>query len=195
MDDLSPRLRQLSADIDTLEAAVGPLLLENNQAAASLRLPLLDRAKLQVLASYALESTLFSSLGLAGVNVHDHAVRQELQRVRGYIEKISAIEKKDANATPTSRLDKTAAIRFVRAEMDDPNVRAQLGQLEKKEAAAAKSGGSGSGNGSGNGNNSNTAAHTTRGRKRGGGPGAGSGDRRDGGSNLAKRPKKGGRTV
>ncbi|EFW99161.1 exosome-associated family protein [Grosmannia clavigera kw1407] len=179
MDDLAPRLSQLSADIDRLEAAVAPLLLDGHQTTTSQRLPLLDRAKLQVLAGYALESTLFCSLGLAGVDARSHAVFRELLRVRQYMQKIDAVEKKSSAADdgPASRLDKAAAIRFVKADMDDPDVRAKLGQLEKEAAAAAKT-------------SRNAGSSSSRSRKRGGASSAG--DRRDS-SNLAKRPKKSGR--
>ncbi|CAK7562964.1 MAG: hypothetical protein SEPTF4163_000820 [Sporothrix epigloea] len=150
MEDIQPRIRQLAADIDLLEAAVTPLFLNqsssssstpaaNGHAAAAMCLPLLDRAKLHVLSSFALESTLYCSLNLAGVDARNHAVFRELQRVRQYMVKIDAAEKPPAADEPaSSRLNKSAAIRFLKADLDDqPVIKAQLNELLQQEQAAA----------------------------------------------------------
>ena len=55
--DITPRLDQLAVDLDQLETTLGPLL--GDMGAVSGKLPLLDKAKLYVLVSYALESLLF----------------------------------------------------------------------------------------------------------------------------------------
>lgn len=196
MDDIQPRIRQLAADIDRLEAAVGPLLLNdagglsssssNGHAAAAMHLPLLDKAKLHVLASFALESTLYCSLGLAGVDARNHAVFRELQRVRQYMGKIDAAEKPPVAEPPTSRLNKSAAIRFLKADLDDsPGVKSQLNELLKQEQAAAAAGTQSESAAARSANNA-----SPRGRKRGGGPAAGGSVGRSGGS-LTKRPKHG----
>ncbi|CAK7217345.1 hypothetical protein SBRCBS47491_003132 [Sporothrix bragantina] len=210
MDDIQPRIRQLAADIDRLEAAVGPLLLNqssssasstsvtNSHAAAAMRLPLLDKAKLHVLASFALESTLYCSLGLAGVDARNHAVFRELQRVRQYMGKIDAAEKPPAAAEqPSSRLNKSAAIRFLKADLDDqPAMKTQLNELLKQEqaAAAAESASatlSPATSTTPAASAASRAAHNAspRGRKRGGGatPTASGGA----GGSLTKRPKHG----
>ncbi|ERT00084.1 exosome complex protein LRP1 [Sporothrix schenckii 1099-18] len=196
MDDIQPRIRQLAADIDRLKAAVAPLLLNdasssssstNSHAAAAMHLPLLDKAKLHVLASFALESTLYCSLGLAGVDARNHAVFRELQRVRQYMGKIDAAEKPPVAEPPTNRLNKSAAIRFLKADLDDsPGVRSQLDDLLKQEQAAAAAG-----------TQSESAAAraagnaSPRGRKRGGGAAAGGGAGSSSGGGLTKRPKHG----
>ncbi|OAA61831.1 exosome-associated family protein [Niveomyces insectorum RCEF 264] len=205
MDDIQPRLDQLTAALDGLEAAMTPLLLDgktgktgkttaskavsnssNSLATASLRLPLLDKARLHVLASYALESTLFCSLGLAGVDVRQHAVYRELLRVRQYMTKIDGVAK--PVTAPTSRLDKAAAIRFVKADLDDPQVKAQLDALVKEAAAAATAEDD---DAAAAGKESSSAAHRSH-RKRGGGPaGAAPADR----NKLTKRPKHGAETA
>ncbi|CAK7218645.1 hypothetical protein SCUCBS95973_003558 [Sporothrix curviconia] len=208
MDDIQPRIRQLAADIDRLEAAVGPLLLNqpsssasstsvtNGHAAAAMRLPLLDKAKLHVLATFALESTLYCSLGLAGVDARNHAVFRELQRVRQYMGKIDAAEKPPAAAEPpSSRLNKSAAIRFLKADLDyQPAMKSQLNELLKQEqaAAAAESSGAPAAPTASSASAAATrAAHnaTPSGRKRGGGatPTASG----SAGGSLTKRPKHG----
>lgn len=54
--DLIPQLDKLDTDIDDLEDVLKPLL---KLGEVSSRLPLLDKAKLLVLSSYAIESMLF----------------------------------------------------------------------------------------------------------------------------------------
>jgi exosome complex protein LRP1 len=55
--DLGPQLDRLDGDLDELEEALAPLLQDLGEASS--RLPLLDKAKLNILATYALESLLF----------------------------------------------------------------------------------------------------------------------------------------
>lgn len=60
VQDVSPELGKLEAQLDNLEACLEPLL-ENLSGHAS-QLPLVDRAKLYTLTNYALESLLFCKL-------------------------------------------------------------------------------------------------------------------------------------
>jgi len=58
--DISPQLAELDGDLNQLRDALKPLLGEIGDLSS--RLPLLDKAKLYVLASYAIESLLFCKL-------------------------------------------------------------------------------------------------------------------------------------
>lgn len=60
VQDATPDLVKLEAQLDNLEACLEPLL-ENLSGHAS-QLPLVDRAKLYTLTNYALESLLFCEL-------------------------------------------------------------------------------------------------------------------------------------
>lgn len=55
--DISPQLDQLDGDLEKLEEALQPLLKDLGDVAS--KLPLLDKAKLYVLATYSIESTLY----------------------------------------------------------------------------------------------------------------------------------------
>ncbi|EXJ90037.1 hypothetical protein A1O3_03105 [Capronia epimyces CBS 606.96] len=102
----------LEDSIDDLEEALQPLL-EGALAATAKKLPVLDRAKLNVLLVYSIESLLFSYLKLHGVQAKDHAVFRELTRVKQYFEKIKEAETVP-DARPTLTLDKEAAGRFIK---------------------------------------------------------------------------------
>lgn len=57
VSDISPHLDQLDGDLDKLEDALQPLLKDLGDVAS--KLPLLDKAKLYVLATYSIESTVY----------------------------------------------------------------------------------------------------------------------------------------
>lgn len=130
--NILPQLERLDGDIDNLEETLQPLL--GSLTDVSSKLPLLDRAKLWVLVTYAIESMLFSSLRLNGVDVKDHPVFKELTRVRQYFDKIKSIETPPAKREAT--LNKEAAIRFIKADLaDNKEISSQLSEMIAKERA------------------------------------------------------------
>lgn len=110
-DDLISLVDDLGENIDDLEEALSPLLSSALSTSTS-KLPLLDKAKLYVLATYAIESILFSALRLNGVNAKTHPVFKELTRVKEYFDKIKHAE--TAGTKPGTRLDQAAAGRFIK---------------------------------------------------------------------------------
>ena len=110
-EDLNPLVEDLTSNIDDLEEAVAPLLRRPLSHSTS-KLPLLDKAKLYVLATYAIESILFSCLRLNGVDAKSHPVFQELSRVKEYFAKIKTAE--TAGTMRSTTLDKEAASRFIK---------------------------------------------------------------------------------
>jgi len=61
--DILPQLEQLDGEVDDLEDVLEPLL--GSLAEVANKLPLLDKAKLYVLATYSIESMLFCKLSIA----------------------------------------------------------------------------------------------------------------------------------
>ncbi|KAI9784720.1 MAG: hypothetical protein M1816_000723 [Peltula sp. TS41687] len=137
--DLSPLLGQLENNLEDLEIALEPLL-RHNLSEISAKLPLLDKAKLHVLVTYAIESILFSYLRLHGTNAKEHPVYRELTRVKQYFEKIKAAEKK-ATKRENLSLDKQAAGRIIKhalaANEVEDRKRAE-GQAEERARAHEK---------------------------------------------------------
>ncbi|KAK1826706.1 Sas10/Utp3/C1D family-domain-containing protein [Podospora conica] len=134
VSDITPELEQLDVDMDKLQEALQPLL--GDMGDISSKLPLLDKAKLYVLVSYALESIIFSSLRLNGVDTKNHAIVKELTRVKQYFEKIHKIE--NPPAKPDNTLNTEAAIRFIRTNLsDDKEVKDKLTEQIAKERAKA----------------------------------------------------------
>ncbi|EQL36549.1 hypothetical protein BDFG_01931 [Blastomyces dermatitidis ATCC 26199] len=109
--DLTPLLEQLEDNIDDLEDVLEPLLGQPLSATTQ-KMPVLDKAKLHVLITYAIESMIFSYLRLQGVNAKEHPVFKELTRVKQYFEKIKAVE--TVPEQRTMAVDTEAAGRFIK---------------------------------------------------------------------------------
>ena len=126
--DLEPLIESLDENIDDLEETLEPLL-RNALSDTAGKLPLLDKAQLYVLVTYAIESILFCMPGqvkslirdslivtaylrLNGVNSKEHPVFRELTRVKQYFEKVKAAESVGTKQNAT--LDKAAAGRFIK---------------------------------------------------------------------------------
>ena len=103
---------ELEDDLDDLEDNLASIL-NGSLAVTSRKLPLLDRAKLNVLLVYSIESLLFSYLKIHGVQVREHSIFKELARVKQYFEKIKAAEQPADTAEPTATLNKAAAARVI----------------------------------------------------------------------------------
>ncbi len=127
--DILPQLEKLDDEIDHLEDVLKPLLSLGELAS---QLPLLDKAKLYVLATYSIESMLFcitsltillgsnliiitAALRLSGVDAKHHPVFQELTRVRQYFLKIKNLE--NPPEPRENSVNKEAAIRFLKADL------------------------------------------------------------------------------
>ncbi|KAF3936746.1 hypothetical protein ABW19_dt0201982 [Dactylella cylindrospora] len=150
--ELWPQLDDLEDSIDTISVTLKPLLEENLPKNASL-LPLVDKAKLYILATYAIESLIFSYLETNSITTSNHPIMKELTRIRQYFQKIRDIETKDkekaekeASSANTKHvdtrdnlvLDKEAAGRFISAALagnDKYDVeRAENIRLQKERA-------------------------------------------------------------
>lgn len=131
VQDVTPDLVKLEAQLDNLEACLEPLL-ENLSGNAS-QLPLVDRAKLYTLTNYALESLLFCELAfydvvvriiangliaglrLQGSDALTHPVfTTELKRVKQYFSKIEAAENPVQPRT-NMKVNTEAATRIIKA--------------------------------------------------------------------------------
>lgn len=115
--NIQPILKRLDGNIDQLEQALAPLMDDIAQTAVTL--PYLERAKLYVLATYSIESLLFSELRLSGIDPKKHPVFKELARTRTYFQKIAQVESPPENEKrPMEQtVDTQAAIRFLKSDL------------------------------------------------------------------------------
>ncbi|KAJ9654113.1 hypothetical protein H2198_006793 [Neophaeococcomyces mojaviensis] len=107
---------QLDDNLGDLEEVLKPIL-EDSLGAASKKLPILDRAKLNITVVYAIESLLFSYLRVNGVDAREHPVFKELERVKRYFGKVKEAEEKSVVARPSITLNKQAAARIIQSSL------------------------------------------------------------------------------
>ncbi|PSS12464.1 hypothetical protein M430DRAFT_72711, partial [Amorphotheca resinae ATCC 22711] len=128
-------IEQLDDEIDNLEESLAPLVKTALSETAS-KLPLLDKAKLYVLVTYAIESILFSYLRLNGVQARAHPVFTELTRVKQYFEKIKLVENPVGKRENLS-VDKGAASRIIKAGLSG-NDKYDLEKAERQAKERAR---------------------------------------------------------
>ncbi|KAI3362787.1 hypothetical protein L3Q82_001841 [Scortum barcoo] len=92
----------------------------------------LDQAKLDLMSAYTLNSLFWMYLVTQGVNPREHGIKQELERIRTYMNKVKEITDKKKAA----RLDKGAASRFLRNALYDPDEKGSTKKASKKAADA-----------------------------------------------------------
>ncbi|XP_068423624.1 nuclear nucleic acid-binding protein C1D [Clinocottus analis] len=92
------------------------------------KLDSLDQAKLDLMSAYALNSLFWMYLVTQGVNPREHAIKQELERIRTCMNKVKEI----TDRKKAARLDKGAAARFLRNAFYEPKEKDS-----RRKAAAA----------------------------------------------------------
>ncbi|KAM4729635.1 nuclear nucleic acid-binding protein C1D isoform 1-T2 [Anableps anableps] len=96
----------------------------------------LDQAKLDLMSVYTLNSLFWMYLVTRGINPREHGIKQELERIRTYMNRVKEITDKKKAA----RLDKGAASRFMRNALFDPEDKALKKAASKKPAETASEG-------------------------------------------------------
>lgn len=104
------KIEDLDDSLADLKDLLKPLL-DASLSAATRKLTLLDRAKLNVTVVYAIESLIFNYLRVNGVEAKEHPVFKELSRVRSYFDKLKEADEKLKK--PTLVVDKAATKRIL----------------------------------------------------------------------------------
>ncbi|XP_062319621.1 nuclear nucleic acid-binding protein C1D [Osmerus eperlanus] len=104
------------------------------------RLDPLEQAKLDLMSAYTLNSLFWMYLVTQGINPKEHGIKQELERIRTYMNRVKEI----TDRKKAARLDKGAVSRFVRNALWDSEEAASKkeGQASKTEGTSSKKGGS-----------------------------------------------------
>ncbi|XP_028983577.1 nuclear nucleic acid-binding protein C1D [Betta splendens] len=95
----------------------------------------LDQAKLDLMSAYTLNSLFWMYLVTQGVNPREHGIKQELERIRTYMNRVKEITDKKKAA----RLDKGAAARFVRNALYDTEEKNSRTKAGARKAAHSTS--------------------------------------------------------
>eukprot|EP01137_Pigoraptor_chileana_P012407 Opistho-2@64784 len=123
-EEVVASIRAFEESVSTLESNLKPLLeAPLHEMRSKLEDPV-DRAKFELTLAYAMNSLFWMYLNTQGVSPADHPVKQELERIRGYMKKVKDLS--ETKKFSNSRVNKDAASRFVRSALWD---------LKAKEAA------------------------------------------------------------
>lgn len=105
-------------------------LMAMNRNDLQQKLDPLDQAKLDLMSAYTLNSLFWMYLVTQGVNPREHGIKQELERIRTYMNRVKEITDKKKAA----RLDKGAAARFVRNALYDAEDKDSKKKVASKKA-------------------------------------------------------------
>ncbi|XP_071079399.1 nuclear nucleic acid-binding protein C1D-like [Haliotis cracherodii] len=109
--EMKEKLASFDSALTSLETELKPLLAKPRMEFFE-KLEPLDMGKMDLVASYAVNSLFWMYLNVCGVNPKDHAIKQELERVRGYMNRVKEIQDKakapKVNAGAAKRMVKSA---------------------------------------------------------------------------------------
>ena len=115
-DEIIDALEDFYRSMNTLEETLGPLLRESSEQIHE-KLDVLDRAKLDLMIVYAMNSMFWMYLITQGISPKEHGIKHELDRVKDYMKKIKDVGDKK---TASLKIDKDAAKRFVKGALANP---------------------------------------------------------------------------
>ena len=135
-EELQATFTELGSAITGIEEKLQPLLqLPLKQLSAQLSHK--ENAKLHVTLGYAINALYFMFLKTQGVAPMEHPVKEELARIRGYIQKVQEMEK--GKAKPKSKIDVAASQRFIKNALASGSAARQEKQLGTSKGSPAKS--------------------------------------------------------
>ncbi|KAK3603069.1 hypothetical protein CHS0354_015764 [Potamilus streckersoni] len=113
---IPPEVKQKITNLDKIlsevEERLKPFLdIPHNELIAELS-PL-DKAKADLVAAYSINSLFWMYLNICGVNPKDHGIKQELDRIRSYMNRVKEIQ--DKALAP--KIDVKATKRFVKSAL------------------------------------------------------------------------------
>ncbi|XP_028324283.1 nuclear nucleic acid-binding protein C1D [Gouania willdenowi] len=113
--EIDEQLKTFDSSVSSIKAMLEKLMsVPRNELQQ--KLEPLEQAKLELLSVYTLNSLFWMYLVTQGVNPKEHALKQELERIKKHMNRVTELtEKKKA-----ARLDRGAASRFVRNALYDP---------------------------------------------------------------------------
>jgi exosome complex protein LRP1 len=111
-DDVKEPLLEFDLALRDVEQQVGALT-EHDWSTLTEGLSPLETARLNVTSAYALNTLFFIYLKTQGVMTSEHPVKQELERVRTYLQKAKSASGQADEHKAQSRLNTDAAKRFI----------------------------------------------------------------------------------
>ncbi|XP_029305875.1 nuclear nucleic acid-binding protein C1D [Cottoperca gobio] len=132
-DEIDEQLTGFDASVSSVKTMLGKLMAMPRNDLLQ-KLDPLDQAKLDLMSVYTLNSLFWMYLVTQGINPREHAIKQELERIRTYMNKVKEI----TDRKKAARLDKGAAARFLRSALYEPDEKDYRKKAAAKKAADTK---------------------------------------------------------
>ncbi|XP_069116102.1 nuclear nucleic acid-binding protein C1D-like isoform X2 [Argopecten irradians] len=141
--ELKEKLTAFDTSLSEMETVIRPWL-EVPENELHEKLSPLDKAKLDLVGAYTINSLFWMYLNVCGEKPKEHAVKQELDRIRSYMTRVKDVQDK---LTIMPKIDKDAAKRFQRNALwqaakqaaDSVEGSTSIGEQSKKTASPASS--------------------------------------------------------
>ncbi|XP_004077040.1 nuclear nucleic acid-binding protein C1D [Oryzias latipes] len=128
--EIDEQLRSFDSSVTAVKSMLDKLMsMSRNELLV--KLDPLDQAKLDLMSAYTLNSLFWVYLVTRGINPREHGIKQELERIRAYMNRVKEITDKKKAA----RLDKGAASRFIRSALYEPDDKDSGKKNESKKQA------------------------------------------------------------
>jgi len=112
-EEIKENYSVFEGQVADLDAYLRPLF-EVPMEELSNRMTEVEKAKLNIVMAYAINALFYVYLRTQGCNPNDHPVKQELERIKLYIQKIKELTEKDKATKATLQLNVDAANRFIK---------------------------------------------------------------------------------
>ncbi|KAJ8317234.1 hypothetical protein KUTeg_005138 [Tegillarca granosa] len=126
-EELKEKLASFDSSLSQVESVLQPLL-QCPQNELFEKLSPLDRAKVELVGGYTINSLFWMYLNVCGLNPKEHSVKQELDRIRSYMNRVKECQDK----AKAPKLDKGASKRFVKSALW------QAAKSKNQDSSAAK---------------------------------------------------------
>ncbi|XP_052769379.1 nuclear nucleic acid-binding protein C1D-like [Mya arenaria] len=110
--ELRGKLSAFDSALSDIENKFEPLL-KMSKVEINTELSSLDKAKLDLVAAYSINSLFWMYLNVCGVNPKDHGIKQELDRIRGYMNRVKEVQDKEK----APKLNVMASKRFIKSAL------------------------------------------------------------------------------
>lgn len=139
-EDVREPLTALDASLREVEDVLKPLI-DARWSDVTRGLPPLEVARMNAMYAYTVNTLFFVYLKAQGIATADHPVRQELERVRTYLTKVRDAAAQAQTSERTSRLNVSAAKRFIEAALNDRPVQGPTEASPAEDASPTQRGG------------------------------------------------------
>lgn len=130
--EVKSNLSELSTHLDSIEQQLEVLLAHESLAALNAELPAADALKVNTAVAYTLHALYYTLLRTQGQDPTDHPVKNEIERVRTYVNKVTKALTNEPQQ-PSVRIDTEAAGRMVNAQLKGSTPLPKAGHLHWKE--------------------------------------------------------------